>query len=153
LLTACIFSVLLTGCKKDPVSDDLVNYINNDLAGISSIEQKALTEFRNLTQSSGTDSNVIYDTLKQSIIPTYSDFKTKLEAIKPKTEEVTELHNLYVSAAAKYYDAFTQYLSALENDPGLINQVNTKITEAGKDIADFQTKLKELADQHNVKFK
>lgn len=146
-----LLSVVCFGCGQDPVQEDLLNYINTELSTLADLETEALQKYESVTGDNYTDDFVLYETLSNEIIPTYRKFVEGLEEIKPKTKEVQELHGLYVEAANTQYNAFVQIMAAIEQlDTNIIANANEKLSEGRKKLREFETKLLELAEEHNV---
>ncbi|MDZ5471331.1 hypothetical protein SM124_06180 [Bacillus sp. 31A1R] len=145
--------VILTGCFGNPVQDDLLNYINEEIQPLADLETKAMDAYDSVTGANYTDDQTTYNTIKDEVVPTYRDFIDKLEAIKPETEEVSKLHEQYIDAANMQHSAFIIILDALEKaDTGLITEANDKLAEARKGIRSYQKDLEKLAEENNVEF-
>lgn len=142
---------ILAGCAKDPIQDDLMNYLNNDISKISSMEEDAAAAYASVTGNNYTDDQTMYDTLNSKVIPKYNELINKVSAIAPKTKEVQEIHKIYVNAAKTQMDGFKKILTALEKqDAGMIEDANKDLQKASSGMADYQAKLKELGSKHNV---
>ncbi len=136
---------------QNTIQDDLLNYINTDLPPLVEIEEEVMYTYEKVTGDNYTDDIVLYDALTEQIIPTYRKFVEQIEDIDPKTQEVKDLHELYIAAANTQFNAFTQMVAAIEQqDTNLITNANEKLTKARKGIRDFTNKLDELTKKHNV---
>lgn len=147
-----LFSVLflLTACGN-PVQDDLLSYINDDIQPLADLEIEAMEAYDSVTGANYTDDDTTYNTLVDEVIPKYSELIDELEAIMPETDEVSKLHDQYIDAANIQHSAFVTILDALEKgDTGLITEANEKLAEARKGIRAYQQNLKKLAKENNV---
>jgi hypothetical protein len=93
----------------------------------------------------------MYYTIFDEVIPKYGDFIDDLENIEVKTDELNEIHELYIEAANLQNSAFLTIITALEEqDSEKINEANGKLTDARKMIRDYQKKLAALAEENDV---
>lgn len=142
---------LVTGCLNDPVQDDLITYINDDIPTVFELELKAVGTYDSVTGPNYTDDIVLYEALVNEIIPTYNEFVRELEAISIDTDEVREIHEGYIKGANLQYNAFVRMVTALEQqDRQLIEEANSMLDEARKLMRDYQVNIKNLAEEHNV---
>lgn len=148
----CIFSLfVLTACLNDPVKDELLRYVNDDLASIEEQEKEVLTLYADVTGENYTDDETLYIALVDEIIPKYRTFVNDLEAIEVESKELRELHEQYIEGVNLQFEAFSGIISAIEEqDFSKIEEINGKLSEARKMLRDFQFDLKALAKEHNV---
>jgi hypothetical protein len=152
LIPVLLLTFILSGCFSDPVQDDLLVYLNEELAAISHLEKEALTAYESATGANYTSDQELYDTLNFEVIPTYQEFATKLEAIKVETEEVREIHEGYIEAVNLQYNAFVKIVTALEElDPEKIEEANSMLDEARSLLRDFKYNIEQLAKEHDVR--
>lgn len=153
LVPVLLLTLILSGCFSDPVQEDLLVYLNEELAAISHLEKEALTAYESVTTGvNDTSDQELYDTLNLEVIPAYQEFATKLEAIKVETEELREIHEGYIEAVNLQYDAFVKIAIALEElDPGKIEEANSMLDEARPLLRDFKYNIEQLAKEHDVR--
>ncbi|WP_147534772.1 hypothetical protein [Bacillus marasmi] len=143
--------VLLSGCLKDPIQEDILNYVNSELSQAHKLEKKAVTAYESVTGANFTNDQALYDALQNEVIPTYKQFLQELKAVKIETEELEKIHDIYIKAAETQLEAFEVIIQALENqNPVLINQANDMLEQGRNQISDYQKKLDNLAQEHNV---
>lgn len=149
---AVIFvSLFLLGCGQDPVQKDLLDYLNNKMPALADMESEVISNYDSVTGANYTSDEEMYTMLTEKVIPKYRDFISELEEIQPQTQEVSELHELYISAVNKQYNAVVQIVAALESqDTNLVVEANEKLNEGRKGIRNFHSKLQALAAEHNV---
>jgi hypothetical protein len=71
--------------------------------------------------------------------------------VKIETDEVREIHEIYIEGADKQFKAFAIIKQALEEqDADLIQKANDMLADARKDLREYQTKLNKLAKEHDV---
>jgi hypothetical protein len=149
-----LFLLLLAGCKQNDVQKDLINYYNNGLAQIGTEEGEAISAYQGATGSNYKDDATLYDVMKNTVVPKYEAFKKKLEALQPKTDEVKELHKIYLDGVDKQYKGFLLVIEALEKqDANIIDQANNILNEGGQIIGNFNTQLDEMLKKHDVVIK
>ncbi|MGJ7922376.1 hypothetical protein [Neobacillus sp. LXY-4] len=145
---------LLTGCFNDPVQNDLLNYVNKEMTPAYELENKAVLAYESVTGANFLNDQALYDALQMEVIPNYQKFLKEIKSVKIETDELKEIHKLYISGAETQYKAFTTILEALETqDPKLIEEANDLLNQGKKQINDYLNKLDKLADEHNVELK
>lgn len=152
ILTGLFIVFLLIGCTS-PVKDDLFNYVNMELPSIIPMEEEALSEYENVISKNDYTYEELYETLKEKIIPTYSNFVQSLEGISPTTDEVKEVHVYYIKGAKKQLEALIILKEGLEEkDENKINTVNNLIKESEEYMNTFTTMIISLANKYNIKY-
>lgn len=145
------FIFLLSGCLGDPVQDDLLNYINNETKEAAKLESTAVSAYESVTGANYQDDQQLYDVLLNEVIPTYSEFVKELDSVNIETDEVKEIHEIYIEGADIQFNAFAKIKQALEEqDADLIQEANDMLTDARKHIRDYKNKLTKLAKEHDV---
>lgn len=143
--------VLLSGCLKDPIQEDLLNYVNTEMKSANELENKALTAYESVTGANFSNDQVLYNTLQNEVIPSYEQFIKELKAVKINTDELRKIHAIYIQAAETQFKAFEVIIEALENqDPALVEEANSILDQSRIQINDYKKKLYELAEDHNV---
>jgi len=146
-----LFTLFLSGCFADPVQEELLVYLNEELPAITNLEEDAIAAYESATGANYTSDLDLYDVLSLDVIPTYQQFTDKLEAIRLKTDEVRGVHEIYIEGANLQYNAFNKIISALEEqDRGMIEEANTMLDEARKLLRDFDHGIEKLAEEHNI---
>jgi aspartate-semialdehyde dehydrogenase len=146
--------LMLSGCSGDPVQDDLLNYVNKEMKEVGKLESTAVSAYEGVSGTNYQDDQTMYDTLMNDVIPNYSEFVKELESVKIETDEVREIHEIYIEGANIQFNAFAKIKQALENqDADLIQEANDMLADARGHIRDYQTKLNKLAKEHDVEIK
>jgi len=150
--TVLIFATVLAGCgKSDPVQDDLLNYINNQVPTVVDLEKKVATEYASTTGTNYTDDATLAAKLKDVIIPASDELITKTKAIIPATDEVSKIHSKYIAAITGQHEAFNLLLQAVQtNDAALVTTVNEKLATAGTVSKEYVADLQALKKEHEV---
>src|SRR5690554_1935747 len=97
VLVALILSVVLlvmTACSSDPVQDDLVTYINDDLLDLLKESDVILAQYDSVRGDNYTDDATMHEMLTTNVLPQYITYIDKLVAVTPETTEVSEVHDL-----------------------------------------------------------
>ncbi|MGW8442674.1 hypothetical protein ACWGXJ_17105 [Paenibacillus sp. S33] len=150
MLVFCCFSIL-AACSTDPVKKDLITYVNDGMLPLAQDEKAVTEKYEAVTGDNFTDDVTLYNALKDDIIPGYTKFVDKLEAVKTETPEVRAVHETYIKAASTQKEAFIKMLDALDKqDLNLINESNTKLSEGRKLFRDFGEQVNTLAKEHDV---
>lgn len=149
-----IFYVLalaaMTACG-DAVQKDLINYYNTDLPKVTNLEMEAMTAYEGVAGPNYQGDSIMYMTISQTVIPKYSEFYDKLQAIKPATPEIQKMHGEYVEAAKDQLEAFKLIISAIEKqDPEVIKVANGDFEKAQIALDEWRNEFEALKKQHNV---
>ncbi|WP_040205258.1 lipoprotein [Neobacillus jeddahensis] len=143
---------LLAGCFGDPVQDDLQNYLDKEMKTVWELEVNAISAYEGVSGANYQDDQTMYDAITTDVIPNYNEFIKKLEAVKIETDELKEIHEIYIEGANIQFNAFAKIKQALEEqDPNLIQEANTMLADARKHIRDYKDKLNKLGKEHDVK--
>jgi len=143
--------ILLSGCSNDPVQDDLLNYVNKEMKEAGKLERAAVSAYEGVSGTNYQDDQTMYDVLNNDVIPNYNEFIKALDSVKIETDEVREIHEIYIEGADIQFKAFAIIKQALEEqDANLIQKANDMLADARKHIRNYQTKLDKLAKEHDV---
>ena len=150
--TILIFATVLAGCgKSDPIQDDLINYINNQVPTVVDLEKKVFTEYGATTGTNYTDDATLAAKLKDVIIPASDELLTKTKAIIPATDEVSKIHSKYIASITEQHAAFNLLIQAIQNnDAALVTTVNEKLTTADTLSKEYLADLQALKKEHEV---
>ncbi|WP_137790909.1 hypothetical protein [Bacillus sp. E(2018)] len=152
LANMLMFIFILSGCSDDPVQEDLLHYVNEEMPDLADEETKVVGKYEAVTGVNYTDDYTLYDALKLEIIPEYNAFIQKLEAVETKTDELRKLHEDFIEATNLQASAFLLIVTAIENqDSSTINEANEKLNTARKMMRDYQNDVEKLAKKHDVK--
>ena len=98
--------LILGACSGDPVQKDLLNYVNTELPKVASLETEAVDAYASVSGENYSTDSAMYYTIKQTVLPKYEEFNTKLNTIQPSTPEVKAMHQEYINAAGDQMEAF-----------------------------------------------
>ena len=158
LLVLCFALVFtFTGCvsneKADKKTDELVSYINNDLAELADIEEAFLESYESVTGDNYVDDYTTYEELSNNTLPLIQQLDNKTVEISENITDnkIREVHRLYMNYTSKNLNAIITMIDALETqDVSRVTDANDMINEANNVITDFQIKLDELMDEYGV---
>jgi hypothetical protein len=152
VLAVAVFGLVLVlaGCGGR-VQDDIVNYLNEEMKTAQTLEEKAVSAYEGVSGVNYSNDQTMYDALVNEVIPNYTDLLSELETVRIETEELKEVHEIYLSGAKLQYSAFEKIIEALEKqDASLVEEANQLLNEGRLQIEDYNDKLDELAKEHNV---
>ena len=137
--------------KSNVVEEDLLRYINESLPPIFKQESEAIALYDSVSGPNYIDDETMYNKLIDEVIPKYRVFINNLELVEIETEELTEIHEIFIEAVNIQNSAFVTILKAIEEqDLEIMNEANAKLTEARAMIRDYQNKLDAFAEENNV---
>lgn len=151
----CFLAILsllaLSACSADPVQEDLMTYVNEDLMGIFELEAEAVDSYSSVSGNNYTDDWTMYETMDAVTIPAYTEFIEKLESIRPETKEVRAVHEIYIDASNTQFRSMKMILIALElQSYDKILEANELLDEGRTKLRQFQDELEELMEEHEV---
>lgn len=142
-LLAVMALTLLTGCSN-PVYDDFSNFLNVEMAEVNENYEAIKAEAG--TWDSLADDAAIKKSIDEVLLPLVNDSLTKLEAITPATEEVTEIKAKYVKVMEAYKAGFEALSEGCETqDEATINAGNDALTNGLALLDEYNAALEELA--------
>nr|WP_082892061.1 hypothetical protein [Sutcliffiella horikoshii] len=146
--------MLLSACSTtDSEKDDLINYINTELPKVAELEFEAIDSYGSVSGQNYTDDWTMYEIIDTVTIPAYEEFITKLESIRPKTEAVREIHEIYIEGSNAQLQGFKKIRVALEQqDYDKVFEANEHLDEGRAKIRQFQIKLEDLMHEHGVEY-
>lgn len=154
LFISLMLLMSLSGCntQKKDAKDELFNYVSKELALIKDLEAEAISKYSSI-MTEDTPSQAVLIILESDVLPNYKEFYEKLTDIELETEDVKNLHQIYVLGAQKQLEAFTTLYDALINsDEEKYLSVKEIVDEAKVLMDSFETELKSLADKYNLKY-
>ncbi|MBY0147605.1 hypothetical protein [Neobacillus niacini] len=152
LLAVVVFGcfLVLAGCGG-PVQDDILNYVNKELKTAQELEDKAVSAYEGVAGVNYTDDPTMHDALVNEVIPTYTDLIDELESVNIESDELKEIHEIYLSGANLQLSAFEKIKEAIEKQSSsMIDEANQLLEEGRLKIEDYNKKLDELAKENNV---
>jgi len=133
------------------VAIDLVEYVNQGILGIAELEGNSLKHYASVTGENYTTDEVVYAALNNDVIPLYKRFLDLLKNIEQQTDEVRQLHTIYISGAEMMHNGFKTKMLGLENkDENIIRLANNKIEEGRMVTEKWRTELLSLCKKHGV---
>jgi len=154
ILSVC-FLLALVGCSN-PIKEDLLNYINNELPKVVETENTVIAKWDSVSGANYTDDYTMHETLTETIIPTYREFLTAMESItlRLKTKEVRALNEKYVEAVSTQNNAFILLQNILETqDSSKLSDFNERLDKGRKLIREWQVEIQDLCKNNGVTFK
>lgn len=138
--------------KSKAIAQDLTDYVYKDLKSINTDELKALTAFDSVTGNNFISEATTFATVRDSVIPTYTRFVQRAEAIQPKTPEVAAVHKVFVQSAKVKALAFRHLLEG-RGDKSASWQYGVKAEfDASAQLANqFKNRIGSLAGDQDVK--
>lgn len=153
LFFLCVICVLNVGCSNAETSD-LKHYVNVDLAAIEKTEADAINNFNDIMKSFEETPEFykkMYMNLVSTTIPLYQEFYDKLKEIKPETNEVNQIHALYISGADKQLEALKTFRDGIsEKNEYKIASANKMLDESKTIMTSYRKSIIELAEDLNV---
>lgn len=155
IISILLISVtMLIGCgKTDPVQEDLINYINNQMPTMLELQDKVSKEYAASVEKNVDDAAGAVK-LKDVIIPASNELLAKAKAIVPATEEVRKVHSEYIEVVTDQQETFNLLLQVFEagknNDLTLMDTLTEKLKNVSEKPNNYSTDLEALKKEHKV---
>lgn len=131
--------------RVDLVKIDLLSYYDK-IKKISDLEKEATTAYSNVSGDNYKDDTTSYNALVNVVIPKYQAFIQQLINISPTTQEVINIHRLFVEGFNLQLQAMELFKTALDQkDKELINKGNQAMSLAKQKLQEFKIKREELS--------
>jgi len=152
LTFALALAFVSAGCATDKVAVDLTTYVNQGVLRISELEEKALARYASVTGKNYTSDEKAREALKTSVIPLYGRFLRELRTIRPQTDEVKNLHRMYISGAESLLEGFKLIMYAIEaQDTAMIRAANQNLENGRQEQEQWKKEIAALGKEHSVK--
>ncbi len=151
ILLAAVALTVFGGCGADPLQDDLINYINNQIPALTKLENTVASEYSAVTSDEKTTDAEFAEKLEDVIIPAEDELIKKAKAIVPATEELNELHTKYINSLSIQREGLDLMLEAAQtSDKSLLASAEEKIEEAEALSSQYLSELTALKMRHGV---
>lgn len=138
-------------CTVDRVTNDIVVYVNQGIIDIAELERQSLAGYAAVTGENYTSDRDIHEALDRCVIPLYGKFLKQLRTIRPSTEEVRQIHAIYIKGAEAVYRGFVIKKIGIETgDWGLIALANSEIDSGREDTDKWREAIFAISKAHNV---
>jgi hypothetical protein len=143
----------LFGCAAtSPAAIDLANYVNQGVLRYSELEKKSLERYASVTGANFKSNEELYDALKERVIPLYSRYVAELRKIRPETDEVRNLHWIYIHGSTSMLDGFKMLMIAIETKQfDMIPSVNESIERGRLESERWRRELVALSKRYQIK--
>jgi hypothetical protein len=154
----CLFSTVFLGlflftgsCATNPVSSDLIDYVNQGILGIVELERRSLASYASVIGKNFTTAERVSEALKNDVIPQYERFVESLREITPETEEVMKLHRIYVRGAEDILSGFKAKRVGIETkQEPLIRTANRQIVKGRIETEQWRRELMEMYRRYGI---
>ncbi len=136
-----------------PLQIDMMNYVTLELKKTNQFARGVDEAYNGVIGDNYTDDTTMHQVIKTTVIPTSEKLIETAESIVPKTKEVQDIHDIYLTAMKTKHSAYTMMAKALETQNSeLIEPANELIDLSITQMNDFDTALTELGNKHDVRF-
>lgn len=146
---AALVTAASAACSSppDPVAVDLKSYAET-MVPLLETEAAAWDAYNGATGKDFKNDAVLTQALRKEVIPKAKQFLDSLEMIRPRTNAVSGLNQLFIMRAKSSLEGFELLIKALvQRDPALVDEANSKIQQSDLYYLKWEKKLKELRDE------
>ncbi|WP_156111438.1 hypothetical protein [Pontibacillus halophilus] len=135
------------------VETEFVQYVEEDLVAIQQEEQVAIDTFNQLVSDPNVQAGTLVSTMESEVLPRYEKVVNGLKLIEPEAEELKNIHQTYVSASEKQFEALTKVYQAVNNqEEALLDESDALFMEAETMLLEYETKLQTLASEYGMEY-
>jgi hypothetical protein len=154
LIAMMVMSVLVlsmvAGCTSDPIKGDCVSYLKNAnpiVDKYSGAISKKIEDVNNKPNG-----EAIIAGMKNEVLPLMKEYREKMEAIKPATKDVQDIHNTYIAAIRTCEEGINGLAEAIaKKDSNLAKASADKISAISPAEDKWKNDFNTLAKNHGVK--
>ncbi|MBE4909964.1 hypothetical protein IMZ08_18160 [Bacillus luteolus] len=145
--TACAGPTeLFSGVK---VKSELNSYIE-EIGQLNEVQNTLLAEYEQGFVEE-TDNEVALNHLNEEIIPPFETFLQDTRSVQLETEEVKNLHAIYIEAMEIQLEVFTDFKQSLETDnDALFDEANNKVDQVNELLDQHENQFKDLTKEYNI---
>ncbi|MHB8579637.1 MAG: putative periplasmic lipoprotein [Ignavibacteriaceae bacterium] len=139
--------VFITGCSG-PIKNDLAEY-TRVIQPLTKMEESVINRWNSVSGKSYVNDNYMYQALDDYIIDTYSQFVNGLKKIKPQTNEVKSLNEIYIQATEKQLQGYKMMKDGLEKrNKDIMNNDYKLLTDGRTEENIWANQLESLLKKH-----
>lgn len=143
----------LAGCS-DPVQQEIFHYVNEEVNPISNLEEEAVDYLSSVTGSNYVDDETFYYTMSEEVLPRYDQFVHRLEGIELESEELNEIHALFVEGARLQRESMLLSLQGVEQgDEAVVDEANRLLAEGKAKIDEYIAAMETLTEEYQIEYK
>ncbi|MEY8751029.1 hypothetical protein [Alkalicoccobacillus gibsonii] len=145
-------ALILTGCNSNnKVGDDLEVYYNDHILPIQADIDDAWDEFFRETDSLSDEE--FYEVYESDLKPELDEYYEELQALSPETDDVRELHSLYLNANDVFYEAGEKEVEGhYRQDEDLLAESDDLFAEYDQLEDEFLIELERLMDKTGAEY-
>ena len=156
VLSILISALLLAACAGPgdiingiKVKNEINSYIE-EISSLNKVQNTLLAKYEEgFVQES--DNEKAFTNLNEEIIPPFQSFLTNSKNIQLETEEVKELHSLYIQAMELQLEVFNGFKNSLETDNDtLFDETNNKVDQVNELLDQHEKRFQELTEAYKV---
>lgn len=131
---------ILAGCgtNDDPIRSDAVRY-SESLSSLAGLEVAAGEALRSVIGENFTDDETVDAIVVNLVVPKYQEFLDGLDKITPETEEIAEIHQIFIKGAKEQMVGFILLKTS-------VNEGAKKLATARITMQDALKALRELVE-------
>lgn len=159
-LISILITVLLTasliGCSGDENLEEIISYVQNDLAELGAIETELTTSLNELVSNYPTTNFDKYRDLSTKTMNLAAQLNERATSISYsiKGEELKKVHDIYIEYTTLCLSAFSMFKSAIEtDDTALLDTAGSKFDEADKIAQKYLDDSEELTKKYGINLK
>lgn len=149
----CVMLLGLAGCVDKEAQKAVGEYISTTSVALMEQEQKMIASYSSVIGANFTDDSTLCMEFVLNTIPMATSLKSAAEGVAATItlEDLSEVHNLYVSYVSEFSEALNLFLTAVdEQDKTISAQANEKLNNANALATEFRTGLQSLAEKYEI---
>ncbi|MDQ0206099.1 hypothetical protein [Alkalicoccobacillus murimartini] len=146
--------LVVSGCglfgSNEAAGDDLEFYMNETILPIEDDVFAAWDDF--YIETDELSDEEFYEQYQSSLKPELDEYYEEFHAIQPETEEVQNLHAIYLERNEIYWEAGEKEVEGhYQGDQDLLDEADELFIEF-EEHTEFRDELERLMDKHNIEY-
>ncbi|EIT84475.1 lipoprotein [Fictibacillus macauensis ZFHKF-1] len=133
------------------IRKEIEQYVTVQLQPLGSEEKRLIKRYQEIVTSKTITKKAFYDTLTKDIIPDYTAFSKKVEALHPTLPALQKAHQKYLSGVLGHLNGFKLIKESIEtNNQSKVTEANASIDKGVQDFHSYHRDVEKLGEQYGV---
>ena len=148
-----VLALALFGCgSSDPVKDEFIDYISNQIPKFAKLESDIVDTFDSVTGENYDNDEQVDKVLDETVLPKCRELLNVIvDDISVNTPVMIKLHGLYIEAYDRFFDGYALLRVAIEKgDAEIVSKANEKFSMGRKLQRQWLTGINELKKKYGI---
>jgi GMP synthase PP-ATPase subunit len=152
LLAFSILSVVFVSCKSTPKNPEVENYVDKTMPAFMKEELTIMKEFNDIIEFRVANVTKTDTSIKNIIIPKYTNFIDKLDTITIKDAELKAVHQQYINVSKSQLEYFSLLRNSLNDPINTRDTLNKKLANQNLLMSDWNIGIRNLCKKYDIEY-